>query len=146
MGSVLFEYVSSGNISFTGSSEIEGIGIGRITDNFKHAELDGACRGTDQEAVNMAYYLMKKEGLFVGPSAALNLVGAVKVARKLGPGHTVVTIICDGGDRYISKLYNEAWLNKVSLVPRNTDDLNFVSYSPILSTKSKSPAPQIRHE
>ena len=132
MGSVLFEYVSSGKVSATGSSEIEGIGIGRITDNFKHAELDGAFRGTDQEAVNMAYFLMKEEGLFIGPSAALNMVGAVKVAQKLGPGHTIVTIMCDGGERYLSKLYNEAWLAKLGLTPKHTDDLNSIQYSPIL--------------
>ena len=76
--------------------------------------------------------------MFIGPSAALNLVGAVKVARKLGAGHTVVTIMCDGGDRYMSKLYNKEWLKEKGLTPRKKEelqDLSFVGYSPILSTK-----------
>jgi cysteine synthase A len=79
--------------------------------------------------------VQEKEGLFIGPSAALNLVGAVKVARKLGPGHTVVTILCDGGDRYMSKLFNKKWLEKQGLTPTKSKDLNFVQYSPILSSK-----------
>merc|ERR1712100_975166 len=83
-----------------GGSIAEGIGIDRKTLNFGEAELDGAMQGSDQEAVDMAYYLKSNEGLFVGPSAALNIVGAVKVARLLGPGKIIVTIICDGGDRY----------------------------------------------
>ena len=85
----------------------------------------------------MAYYLQQKEGLFLGPSAALNVVGAVKLARKLGPGHTIVTILCDGGDRYMSKLYNKKWLEDKGLTPTRSKDLNFVSYSPILSTKEE---------
>lgn len=134
-GSVLFEYVSSGVVAMTGASEIEGIGINRITDNFRHAKVEGALRGTDQEAVNMAYYVMEKEGLFIGPSAALNLVGAVKVARKLGPGHTVVTVLCDGGERYMSKLYNEEWLKVKNLTPNHMGTLSFVQYTPILTAE-----------
>ena len=100
-GSVLYSYVNMGKVEVfdKSSSMIEGIGIGRITANMKLAKLDGSVAGTDQEAVDMAYYLLRNEGIYVGPSAALNVVGAVKVARALGPGKTVVTILCDSGDR-----------------------------------------------
>ena len=98
--SVLFNYVNSGKIETSkGSSEIEGIGIGRITNNFKQAKLDKAMQCSDTEAMEMAFYLIRNDGLFVGPSAALNVCGAVKLARELGPGHTVVTVLCDGGER-----------------------------------------------
>lgn len=101
LASVLFNYVNEGKVETSkGSSEIEGIGIGRITNNFKQAKLDKAIQCLDAEAIEMAYYLMRNDGLFVGPSAALNVCGAVKLARELGPGHTVVTVLCDGGERY----------------------------------------------
>ena len=121
-GSALFNFVESGRLVAEGSSEIEGIGIGRITANFAKGEIDGALRGSDTEAVNMAYYLMRHEGLCLGPSAALNVVGAVKVARKLPKGSTVVTILCDSGERYVSKIYNEAWLEKHKLTPCDVSD------------------------
>eukprot|EP00658_Telonema_sp_P-2_P071318 TRINITY_DN60598_c0_g1_i1.p1 TRINITY_DN60598_c0_g1~~TRINITY_DN60598_c0_g1_i1.p1 ORF type:complete len:189 (-),score=48.74 TRINITY_DN60598_c0_g1_i1:296-862(-) len=100
-----------------GSSISEGIGIDRKTANFATSVLDGAMQGTDREAVEMAYFLMRNEGLFVGPSAALNVVGAVKLARILGPNKTIVTVICDGGDRYRSKIFNPQWLEEHSLTP-----------------------------
>ena len=98
----------------------EGIGIDRMTANFGRAMslLDGAITGTDQEAVEMAYFLMRNEGLCIGPSAALNVVGAVKLGRKLGPGTSVATVICDGGDRYRSKLFSRQWLEEKGLVPK----------------------------
>jgi len=120
-GSTLFNYikdvkvnnVNSNDIklSSSGNSQIEGIGIARITANFAAGvkDIDDAFHGTDQEAVEMAYYLLRNEGIFIGPSAALNVVGAVKAAKKLGKGHVIVTILCDSGDRYISKLYNKEW-------------------------------------
>lgn len=80
--------------------------------------MDGAIRITDLEAVEMAYYLKEYEGLFIGPSAALNVVGAVKAAKLLGPGNTIVTIICDGGIKYKSKLWNEQFLKEHQLVPK----------------------------
>lgn len=128
LGSILYNFVENGRMVAQGSSEIEGIGIGRITANFKQGELDGAVRGTDIEAINMAYYMMRNEGLCLGPSAALNCVGAVKAARKLGPGHTVVTILCDSGERYSSKIYNDEWLAKHNLMPTSTSgkDVAFV--------------------
>jgi cysteine synthase A len=102
-----------------GSSMTEGIGIDRMTANFERSIslLDGALTGTDREAVEMAYYLMRNEGLCIGPSAALNVVGAVKLGRKLGPGKAVATVICDGGDRYRSKLFSQQWLEEKGLVP-----------------------------
>lgn len=101
-GSSLASYVESGGTSLEatpGTTINEGIGINRITQNFKLAQIDGAFRGTDQEALDMAYYLLRREGIFVGPSAALNVVGAVKLARQLPQGSTVVTVLCDGGER-----------------------------------------------
>ena len=117
-GSSLAHYVETGKMeSQAGSTITEGIGIGRLTANFaSSAPIDGAFRGTDQEAVEMAYYLLRREGIFVGPSAALNVVGAVKLARKLGPGKTIVTVLCDNGDRYKSKMYQSTWLKEKGLV------------------------------
>ena len=89
-----------------GSTFAEGIGIDRVTKNFEKSQVDGSLQVTDEEAVEMVYYLKENDGILVGPSAAINVVGAVKLAKNLGPGHTVATIICDGGDRYKTKLFN----------------------------------------
>nr|GMC49811.1 cysteine synthase 2 [Ipomoea batatas] len=98
----------------------EGIGINRLTENFKLAKLDGAFRGTDMEAVEMSRYLLKNDGLFVGSSSAMNCVGAVRVARALGPGHTIVTILCDSGMRHLSKFFNSEYLSQHGLTPSAT--------------------------
>ena len=117
-GSQLFNFVKNGELrSLGGGSEIEGIGIGRLTANFKKSVLDGAFRGSDQEAVDMFHYLMRNEGLCLGPSACLNVVGAVKVARTLPKGSVVVTILCDAGERYSTKFMNKDWLKEHSLLP-----------------------------
>jgi cysteine synthase len=116
-GSSLYPYVTAGTLEVEGSSIMEGIGIRRITHNFAQAQLDGAFLALDREAVAMAQQLLREDGLFLGGSAALNCVGAVKLAAKLGPGKTIVTILCDGGGRYQSKLYNEAWLREKALWP-----------------------------
>jgi cysteine synthase A len=131
IGSVLFNWVNSEgkDLSVTPGkcSFIEGIGIGRITNNFKQAKLDGALQSSDQEAVEMIYYCMRNEGICLGPSAALNVVGAVKVARKLGPGHTVCTVLCDAGERYASKVFNAAWLETQGLTPKAVGrDISFI--------------------
>ena len=89
---------------------LEGIGIRRITRNFAGARLAGAFAGLDREAIEMVHWLLARDGLFVGGSAALGCVGAVKLARQLGPGKTIVTILCDGAARYASRLFNPAWL------------------------------------
>ncbi|TYZ57449.1 hypothetical protein PybrP1_010837 [[Pythium] brassicae (nom. inval.)] len=109
-----FEIVSANQ----GSTIVEGVGVPLVTPNFHQGFVDRGITGTDQEVVDMAYFLLRNEGIFVGPSAALNVVGAVKMARELGPGSVVVTILCDGGDRYRSKLYNRDWLKEKNLVPR----------------------------
>ena len=120
-GSVLYSYVTTGKCEVGANSgnapAMEGIGIARITANMSKAVLDGAFTSRDQEAVDMAYHMLKQDGIYVGPSAALNVTGAVKLARKMGPGHTIVTVLCDSGDRYVSKLYNDDWLAENNLTP-----------------------------
>ncbi|MBD2187449.1 cysteine synthase A [Pseudanabaena mucicola] len=116
-GSGLYSYLTTGEFKAEGSSITEGIGINRATANFNRAKLDGAFRGTDQQVIEMAQYLLKHDGLFVGSSAALNVIGAVKLARKLGKGHTIATILCDGGGRYQSRMYNPEWLAEKGLTP-----------------------------
>lgn len=98
----------------------EGIGINRITKNFMMAELDGAYRGSDKEAVEMSRFLLRNDGLFVGSSSAMNCVGAVRVAQDLGPGHTIVTILCDSGMRHLSKFFNDQYLADHGLTPTAT--------------------------
>jgi len=98
----------------------EGIGINRVTRNFMMAELDGAYRGTDREAVEMSRFLLRNDGLFLGSSSAMNCVGAVRVARDLGPGHTIVTILCDSGMRHLSKFFNDQYLADHGLTPTAT--------------------------
>jgi len=106
----------------------EGIGINRLTANFNLACIDGAFKGTDREAVEMAAYLLRNDGLFLGSSAAMNCVGAVKVARALGPGHTIVTVLCDGGARHLSKFHNPEYLAGLGLTPTSQGaGLGFVS-------------------
>jgi cysteine synthase len=125
-GSSLYNWVTHGTLDATGSSFTEGIGIRRITANFARATLDRAFFGTDEESIEMVYWLLAKDGLFVGGSAALNCVGAVKLARALGPGKIVVTILCDGAGRYQSKLFSDAWLAERGFSPGRATDLSFV--------------------
>ncbi|XP_021771350.1 cysteine synthase 2-like [Chenopodium quinoa] len=96
---------------------IEGIGINRLTHNFMKARLDGAFRGTDKEAVEMSRFLLKNDGIFLGSSSAMNCVGAVRVAQALGPGHTIVTILCDNGMRHLSRFYKAEYLSELGLTP-----------------------------
>lgn len=131
-GSGLKSYVETGEVkASSGSSIAEGVGILRLTKNFATAKVDGAFTGIDKEAVAMAYYLLKREGIFIGPSAAMNVVGAVKLARRLGPGKSIVTVLCDGGGRYSSKMFNKDYLEKeglvdASLVDASRDHCDFV--------------------
>ncbi len=125
-GSSLYNHVTHGNLDADGSSILEGIGIRRITANFAGARLHGAFVGHDREAVEMCHWLLARDGLFLGGSAGLGCVGAVKLARLLGPGATVVTILCDGGARYASRLYDDHWLAGKGLTPTATS-LDFVS-------------------
>lgn len=118
-GSALASYVQRGElVASAGTTIAEGIGIARLTRNFEAATpIDAAFTVSDQDTVDMAFYLLRQEGVFVGPSAALNVVAAVKAARQLGPGHTVVTVLCDGGRNYMTKMYGAdgAWLESRGL-------------------------------
>ena len=117
-GSALSSYVKTGEpVMSPGPSITEGIGNSRVTDNLRGAELDDAIQIGDQETVSMVYRMLREEGWFFGSSTGLNLAAAVHVARDLGPGHTVVTVLCDGGGKYQSRLFNRAWLRERGLNP-----------------------------
>jgi cysteine synthase A len=125
-GSSLFSHVTKGTLDAEGNSVLEGVGIKRVTANFAAAKLDGAFRGLDSESIQMVYWLLKKDGLFVGGTSGLNCVGAVKLARKLGPGKVIATVLCDGGGRYQSRMFNREWLDDKGLAVTDTRDLSFV--------------------
>jgi len=115
-GSSLYEFVKNGALKATGSGSItEGIGIARITANFKDAPLDDAVHIEDGETVRVVYRLLLEEGLFLGSTSGINVAAAVRVARDLGPGHTIVTVLCDGGAKYQSRLFNREWLEQKGL-------------------------------
>ncbi|KAJ3105099.1 Cysteine synthase 1 [Phlyctochytrium planicorne] len=118
-GSVLYAYKQSGVLERTGTGSItEGIGQGRITDNMSQdiGIMDGAVFVPDEESITMVYRLLDEEGLFVGASSALNVAAAVQVAKIVGPGKRVVTIICDGAYRYQSRLFSRKWLESKGLL------------------------------
>jgi cysteine synthase len=116
-GSALYEYVLNGEVKATGKGSItEGIGIARVTDNFNGAPVDTAVHVEDAETVTMVYRLLHEEGLFLGSTSGINVAAAVRVARELGPGHTVVTILCDSGAKYTSRLFDAAWLGSKGLL------------------------------
>src|SRR5580704_5688760 len=116
-GSSLYEYFRSGTLKATGSGSItEGIGIARITANLKDAPIDGAVHVPDADTVRWVYRLLQDEGLFLGSTSGINVAAAVQVARQLGPGHTIVTVLCDGGAKYQSRLFNRAWLDGKGLL------------------------------
>jgi cysteine synthase A len=114
-GSGLYGWVKSGDLSVEGSSITEGIGQSRVPGNLEGAAIDDALRIPDAEALEAVFALLKHEGLSVGGSAGLNVAAAIRVARDLGPGHTIVTILCDGGARYQSKLFNPDFLRSKGL-------------------------------
>lgn len=120
-GSGLRSYVKTGEFSSEGSSITEGIGIMRLVDNFRQAVVDDAVTLADQDLVTVAHYLREEEGLVVGSSSALNLAGALWTAVRHGPGKRILTLICDGGDRSFSKLYNPEFLKEKELDPDNRD-------------------------
>ena len=116
MGSALYNFVTNGEaVMSPGPSITEGIGNSRVTDNLSGAQIDWALQVTDQDMVDMVYRLLHKEGWFLGSSTGINVCGAAAVARNLGPGHTVVTVLCDGGSKYQSRLFNKAFLEKQGL-------------------------------
>jgi len=110
-GSSLYQFVRTGELKTTGSGSItEGIGIGRVTANFANAPVDDAVHVEDPDTVRCVYRLLREEGLFLGSTSGINVAAALRVARELGPGHTVVTVLCDGGAKYQSRLFNREWL------------------------------------
>jgi len=116
IGSALYNFVTTGEaVMSEGTSITEGIGNSRITDNLAGSEIDWALQVSDQDMVTMVYRLLREEGWLFGSSTGINVCGAVQVARKLGPGHTVVTMLCDGGGKYRSRLFNEKWLAEKGL-------------------------------
>lgn len=117
MGSGLYSYVKTGEPKTEGSSITEGIGSSRITGNMQGAPADDAIRVDDHECVRVVYQLLKKDGLFLGGSTGINVGAAVALAKEMGPGHTIVTILCDGGARYQSRLFNREWLGSKGLLP-----------------------------
>lgn len=110
LGAALYEYYTSGELKSEGESITEGIGQGRITANLEGAPVDRAWRITDAEALPIVFRLVLEEGLCLGGSSGINIAGAVRMAREMGPGHTIVTILCDFGNRYQSKLFNPGFL------------------------------------
>ena len=110
LGSSMYSYYTSGKFKSEGNSITEGIGQGRITGNLENIEIDMPFQISDTEALPYVFNLLKNEGLCLGGSSAINIAGAVKMAKEMGPGHTIVTILCDGGTRYQSKLFNPSFL------------------------------------
>ncbi|MGH7785592.1 MAG: cysteine synthase A [Candidatus Binatia bacterium] len=114
-GSALYHYYAHGSLKAEGTSITEGIGQGRVTANLEGAPVDDALQVSDAEALPIIFALLADEGLVVGGSTGINVAGAIKVARQLGPGHTIVTVLCDYGTRYQSKLFNPAFLRTKGL-------------------------------
>lgn len=117
MGSGIYSYVKTGELKPEGDSEVEGIGIKRITENFKDTPLDDAVQVEDRAWIAMAHWLLHAEGLYLGGSAALNVVAAARYAKTLPKDSVVCTILCDGGERYRSKLYDGTWLAQQGYMP-----------------------------
>ncbi|MYD96281.1 MAG: cysteine synthase A [Gammaproteobacteria bacterium] len=118
MGSALYSYITTGEaVMSEGPSITEGIGSSRATDNLAGTPVDDAVQVTDQEMVVMVYRLLREEGWFFGSSTGINLCGTAKVARDLGPGHVIVTMLCDSGAKYQSRLFDRAWLAERGLSP-----------------------------
>ena len=119
MGSALYSHIKNNKLESTGSSITEGIGTGRITQNFDKALVDDAFQSNDTEALNIVFDLIKKQKIILGGSSGINIAGAIKLAKQIGPGKTIVTILCDHGKRYASKIFNKEFLISKNLpVPK----------------------------
>jgi cysteine synthase len=114
-GAALYSFYTSGALASEGSSITEGIGQSRITANLEGAPVDVAYRISDEEALRIVFDLVEQEGLLLGGSSGVNIAGAIRLARELGPGHTIVTLLADSGARYASKLFNPAFLREKGL-------------------------------
>ncbi|MCK4866671.1 MAG: cysteine synthase A, partial [Alphaproteobacteria bacterium] len=115
MGSALYNFYDHGELKSEGSSITEGIGQGRITANLEGLALHVPFQVPDDEALPLLFNLLMEEGLCLGGSSGINIAGAIRLARHMGPGHTIVTLLCDSGQRYMSKLYNPAFLREKGL-------------------------------
>jgi cysteine synthase A len=115
MGSSLYSHIKNNKLVSSGSSITEGIGTGRITQNFDKALVDDAFQTNDTEALNLVYDLIEKQKIVLGGSSGINIAGAIKLAKKMGPGKTIVTILCDHGKRYASKIFNKEFLKSKNL-------------------------------
>jgi len=116
-GSALYNWVRHGELKATGPGSItEGIGIGRVTANLEGSPIDDALHVTDIDCVRMVFRLLRDEGLFLGSTSGVNVAAAVQIAKLLGPGHTIVTILCDSGAKYQSRLFNRKWLSDKGLL------------------------------
>ncbi len=119
MGAALYHYYKYGELKAEGSSITEGIGQGRVTANLEGLTIDEPFQITDEEALPVMFSLLEDEGLCMGPSTGVNVAGAIRLARVMGPGHTIVTVLCDSGSRYQSKAYNPEFLREKGLpLPR----------------------------
>ena len=114
-GSALYNYIVNGELKSEGGSITEGIGSSRITKNFATAKIDGAFSIDDKESLPIIFDLIQNEGLSLGTSCGVNIAGAIRLAKELGPGNTIVTILCDKSDRYNSKLFNKSFLQEKGL-------------------------------
>jgi cysteine synthase A len=114
-GSALHNYYTKGKLKAEGNSITEGIGQGRITKNLEDAPIDGSMRISDEEALGIIFDLVKHEGFVVGGSSGINVAGAIRLAKEMGPGHTIVTILADDGTKYQSKIFNPAFLKEKNL-------------------------------
>ncbi|WP_440680168.1 cysteine synthase A [Candidatus Pelagibacter sp. HIMB1517] len=119
LGSSLFNFVKKNELSAAGSSITEGIGTSRITENFKNSLVDEAFQINDQYALDIIFDLLKNEGLSLGTSSGINVAGAIELGKKIGPNKNIVTILCDYGSRYASKLYNKKFLESKGLKAPN---------------------------
>lgn len=115
MGSGLYSYIKTGEIKPEGNSITEGIGNSRITANMQDVPIDDAIQIDDRECLRVIYQLLRRDGLFMGGSVGINVGAAVALAKQMGSGHTIVTVLCDGGARYQSRLYNPQWLQTKGL-------------------------------
>ena len=115
MGSSLFSHIKNNKLESSGNSITEGIGTARITKNFEKALVDDAFQTNDTEALNIVYDLIEKQKIVLGGSSGINIAGAIKLAQKMGPGKTIVTILCDHGNRYASKIFNKEFLKSKNL-------------------------------
>ncbi|RAH98285.1 cysteine synthase A [Acuticoccus sediminis] len=115
MGAALYHWYKDGELRSEGSSITEGIGQGRITANLEGVEVDMPYQITDAEALPLVYDLIREEGMVLGGSSAINIAGAIRMAKDMGPGHTIVTVLCDYGYRYASKMFNPDFLRSKDL-------------------------------